>query len=115
VDGVGRAALVLVANCDPFTYAGRLPLRVAPEARFELGLDLVAPRAVRPSDLPRLLAYLVTGRASLRGSHVAYAHDLDRIEVVCDLPLPLEADGEDLGDVERAEFEAEREALPVLV
>jgi hypothetical protein len=29
-------------------------------------------------------------------------HDLDRIEVVCDAPLPLHADGEDLGDAERA-------------
>ena len=56
-----------------------------------------------------------TGRASLRGEHVAYAHDLDRIEIVCDRPLPLQADGEDLGDVEHAELEAEREALPVLV
>jgi diacylglycerol kinase family enzyme len=115
VDGLGRAAFVLVANCDPFTYAGRMPLRITPEARFELGLDLVAPRAVRPVDVPRLLAYLATGRPSLRGRRVAYAHDLDRIEVVCDRPLPLQADGEDLGDVERAELEAEREALPVLV
>ena len=115
VAGIGRAAFVLVANCDPFTYVGRMPLRVAPEAQFELGLDLVAPRAVRPVDVPRLLAYLATGRPSLRGSHVAYRHDLDRVEIVCDRPLPLQADGEDLGDVERAVLEAEREALPVLV
>ena len=42
-------------------------------------------------------------------------HDLDRIEVRCDRPLPLQADGEDLGDVEVATFEAERDALDVLV
>ncbi len=42
-------------------------------------------------------------------------HDLDRIEVRCDTPLPLQADGEDLGDVEQAVFEAERLAISVLV
>src|SRR5437016_10244144 len=39
--GLGRAAFALVANCDPYTYAGRLPIHVAPEARFELGLDVL--------------------------------------------------------------------------
>jgi hypothetical protein len=34
---------------------------------------------------------------------------------VCDRPLPLEVDGEDLGDVERAEITAERAAVTALV
>ena len=46
--GRGRAAFALVANGDPYTYAGPVPIRIAPEARFELGIDLVAPRAVSP-------------------------------------------------------------------
>jgi hypothetical protein len=45
---------------------------------------------------------------------VVYVHDADRLEVVCDEPLPLQADGEDLGDVELAVFEAERDAVTVL-
>jgi diacylglycerol kinase family enzyme len=44
-----------------------------------------------------------------------YAHDADRIEVVCDRPMPLQVDGEDLGDVTEVVFEAERGAVPVLV
>ena len=43
VRGLGRAAFALVANTDPYTYAGRVPVHVAPEATFELGLDVVAP------------------------------------------------------------------------
>jgi DNA-binding GntR family transcriptional regulator len=113
IAGVGRAAVRLVANCDPYTYAGRLPLHVAPAARFELGLDFVAPREVRARDVPRLLAYLVRGRGRLANAHVG--HDLDRFEVRCDGPLPLQADGEDLGDVTTCVFEAERDAVDVLV
>ena len=115
VRGLGRAAFALVANVDPYTYAGRLAVHVAPEARFELGLDLVAPRRVGPLALPRLLRYVLTGRGQTGTGDVLYGHDLDRIEVVCDRPLPLQADGEDLGDVREAVFEAERDAIAVLI
>jgi diacylglycerol kinase family enzyme len=111
--GLGRAAFVLVANIDPYTYVGRVPLHACPDARFELGLDLAAPELVRPRTLPRLLGYALTGRR--RPAGVLTGHDLDRIEVLCDRPLALQADGEDLGDVERAVFECEREAVAVYI
>jgi diacylglycerol kinase family enzyme len=110
VDGE-PVAFALVANGDPYTYFGRLPLRFAPDARFDDGLELVAPRRVRVRAIPRLTAAGVLGRKA-RG--VIYRHDLDRIEVRCARPLPLQVDGEDLGDVEEAVFEAERAALTVL-
>jgi diacylglycerol kinase family enzyme len=115
VEGEGRAAFVLVANGDPYTYAGRLPLHVAPLAAFEAGIDLVAPRSVRPATVPRLVRYLLTGRGQWEDTQVLYLHDRDRLVVRCDRPLPLQADGEDLGDVEEAVFEAERDAVGVLV
>jgi diacylglycerol kinase family enzyme len=115
VVGFGRAAFALVANCDPYTYAGRVPLHVAPEARFELGLDVVAPKAVRAPSIPRLLAYAVRGKGQHDASDVLYGHDLDRVEIACDTPLPLQADGEDLGDVEHIVVEAERGAATVLL
>ena len=115
VAGLGRAAFALVANTDPYTYAGSIPLHVAPEARFELGLDLLAPRQLRAHSLPGLLGQVVSGRGLSRSRALLYAHDLDRIEIACDRPLPLQADGEDLGDVEHAVFEAERGAIAVLV
>ena len=112
--GLGRVAFALVANCDPYSYAGPLPLHAAPRARFELGLDVVAPRAVRPAALPRYLAYAASGRGQDRARDVVYRHDLDRLDAVCDRATPLQADGEDLGDVIEAVFEAERDAVAVL-
>jgi diacylglycerol kinase family enzyme len=114
IEGLGRAAFALVANGDPYTYAGRLPLHIAPEARFELGLDVVAPRDLRPWKVPRLLFYAVTGRGQARARDILYAHDLDDLEIVCDAPMALQVDGEDLGDVARASFQAERDAVTVL-
>jgi diacylglycerol kinase family enzyme len=113
--GHGRAAFALVANTDPYSFVGSIPLHVAPEARFELGLDVVAPRRVTPTSLPRLLRSLFTGRGQAEADDVVYVHDADRVEIAADRPLPLQADGEDLGDVELAVFEAERSAVPVLI
>jgi diacylglycerol kinase family enzyme len=113
VEGLGRAAFALVANADPYTYAGQRPIHVAPEARFELGLDVVAPARVTPLTVPRLVRHILRGERE--PDSVLYGHDLDRIEVSCDRPLPLQADGEDLGDVSKAVFEAERGAVQVLV
>ncbi len=115
IDGVGRAAFVLVANCDPYSYAGSVPLHVAPAARFEDGIDYVAPTQVRARDVGRLLRFIVRGRGQLEAADVLSGHDLDRIVVRCDRPLPLQADGEDLGDVAEAVFEAKRDAIAVLV
>jgi len=112
IAGFGRAAFVLVANVHPYSFLKALAIQVAPDAMFEEGLDFLAPRSLTPRTLAPLLYALATGkpaRNALRG------HDLDRIEVHCDLPLPLHADGEDLGDVTEAVFEAERKAVSVLV
>jgi diacylglycerol kinase family enzyme len=115
VVGLGRAAAALVTNSPVYSYAGPIPLRFAPEASFEGGLDLVAPTRVRRRDLPRVLGYALVPGDRARARDLLYAHDADRIEIACDRPLALQADGEDLGDVERAVFEAERDAVTVLV
>jgi len=112
--GYGRAAFALCANCDPYTYAGRLPVRVAPLARFEAGIDVVAPRRLTPLTLPRFAVYAVRGRGQEHARDVLYAHDRDLVEIVCDRPLPLQVDGEDLGDVDHVVVEAERDAVTVL-
>ena len=106
IESIGRA---------PYTFVGAIPLHVAPEARFEGGLDLIAPRSIGPLDVPRIVKYVATGRGQLEDPRILSAHDLDRIEIRCDRPLPLQVDGEDLGDVVEATFECERGAVRVLV
>jgi diacylglycerol kinase family enzyme len=115
VKGAGRAALIVVAKDAVFTYAGGTALRFTPDASFEHGLDYAAlssPNAVR---IARGFARALRGRGLTTTRGALSGHDLDRIEVVCDRPLPLQADGEDLGDVEEAVFECERDAVSVLV
>jgi diacylglycerol kinase family enzyme len=115
LDGLGRAAFALVANCSPYTYVGRLGLPIAPEASFDTGLDVVAPTRVRARSLPRFARYAVTGRGQASAADLLYAHDLPRLVVRCDTPTPLQLDGEDMGDVTEVVFTAEPNAVTVLV
>ncbi len=112
VESYGRAAFILVSNGHPYTFLKALAIKTAPEAVFDDGLDFLAPRSLTPRTLPPLLFALATGRPARNAFR---GHDLDRIEVRCDAPLPLQVDGEDLGDVTEAVFEAERSAVTVLV
>jgi diacylglycerol kinase family enzyme len=112
IEGHGRAAFALVANADPYSYIGRLPLRLPRGAQLDRGLDLLGPRSFKARSLPGAVRYLLTGRSRLPLVHL---HDVDRIEIRCDRPMPLQLDGEDVGDVIEAVFEAERDAVTVLV
>ena len=108
VAGHGRAAFALVANADPYSYVGRLPLRLPRGAQLEGGLDLLGPRAFRLRSLPGAVRYILTGRTRLP---LVELHDQDRIQLRCDRPMPMQLDGEDVGDVTEVVFEAERDAV----
>lgn len=112
VVGYGRAAFMFVSNLKAYTFLKALAIQATPEAVVDGGLDFLAPKSLTPRTVPPLLFALAVGRPprnAFRG------HDLDMIEVVCDRPLPLQADGEDLGDVTKVVFEAERRSVPVLI
>jgi diacylglycerol kinase family enzyme len=113
VDGFGRAALLVVVNGRPYTYAGRVPVQLTSRADFRAGLDFVAPRAIHPAAVGSLMLGLFRGTLGEDGRTLS-GHDLDAFEVHCDRPLAAQADGEDLGDITEALFESERDALEVL-
>lgn len=113
IDGFGRAALVVVVNGRPYTYAGRVPVRLTRHADFTAGLDFVAPPAIVPSEVARVTIGLFRGTLG-DDRRMLSGHDLDAFEVRCDRPLPAQADGEDLGDLSSAIFESERNGLAVL-
>ena len=108
--GHGRTAFLLVANCDPYTYAGSSASRRSPGSRAG---STSSARAASRRSCCHASPCTARGRGQERDPDVLYLHDADRIEAVCDTPTPLQVDG-DLGDVTEVVFEAERDAAVVL-
>lgn len=113
LEGIGRAASVLVANADPYTYAGPLGMHLVPGGGFDRGLAVAAPVEVGTRKVASGAVRALARRPP--AGDILRVADLERLEVHCDAPLPLHVDGEDLGDIEHVLFESEPNAVRVLI
>jgi diacylglycerol kinase family enzyme len=116
-DDALRCAFVAAANLNPWSYVGPLALRLAPKAANDLGLDLIAPVALRRRDVPAYLRYVLFTGGHAQGTErrIAYLHDVSEAVVDCDRPLPAQVDGDDIGDVRTATFGVEPDGMLLLV
>ena len=110
IDGVYTT---IVQNLHPWTYIGTLPITFAPDAGPENGLSVYGIRSLDPVSLTSYL-----GRAALKPEWLdggRAAHDLTRFTVRSDRPLPLQVDGDVVGDRTEARFELLPQAIRVFV
>lgn len=110
-EGVDGMHIAIVQNLDPYTFLGRRPLRLCPQAKVDGGLDCMALDTLATRTvLPVLLKAF--GRARHTASpHVVMLTDRPVIRIECDRPLPFQMDGEFIG--ERTEVTAESHAAEI--
>ncbi len=107
------AATVFVANCSPWSFAGPVPLDIAPDASFEGGLDLVVVESVATRSAASRIASLLRPDDGQEGVH--RLHDVERATVHCDRPTPVQVDGELLGELGLIELGVVPDAVQLLV
>jgi diacylglycerol kinase family enzyme len=105
VEGVS----LVVQNSDPFTYFGRHPIRLADGAALDNGtLSLIVLRRAAILDMPALIARILSPSATTLARHrqVEGLPHVERFRVVATAgaPLPLEVDGDFVGEVDEAEY-----------
>ena len=110
-----HAATLFVANCSPWSFAGPIPLDVAPDASFEGGFDLVAVDAIEPRSAPGRLASLLRRNDEDEDDGVQRLHNLEQATVRCDRPLPVQVDGELIGELDSFELTVVPNAARLLV
>ncbi len=93
-----RIALGIVCNTRPWTYLNSRPVLACPEASFDTGLDLLALRRVRLSSVLRTASQILGDGRGPHGRNVVRRHDAAVIRFLADHPLPLQMDGEYLGE-----------------
>ena len=93
-----RAVLAICCNGRPFTYFKRFPVDAAPLARLDAGLDLLALKHISTLTIPRLMYSVFVSRRHIRWRSVIYHHDIERARLVADRPLPVQVDGDYIGE-----------------
>lgn len=104
----------IVANADPWTFLGNRPLRPTPEASFDTGLDLYARRRMGVAGMLFSLARLSGQRPRIGRRGAVVVHDLDRLTLLADEPLPFQVDGDALDVRQKVTFRSVPHALDVL-
>lgn len=113
-DEVSDLFFAIVCNSNPYTFLGARPFQVCPLAAHERGLDVTALRTMRTVSVLRVVwrAFGSAGHTRLRS--VYSLHDEERFELESARPLPLQVDGDHVGEDTRFAYESVRSALSVL-
>lgn len=106
--------LAIVTNTSPWTYLGARPLTPTPAASFDTGLDVYTRRSMGVVGLTRGFAQIARPGTSPHGRSVTVLHDQQRFTLSSDYPVPLQVDGDYLGERSSVEFSAHPDAIRVV-
>ncbi|MDQ3783011.1 MAG: hypothetical protein M3349_08765 [Actinomycetota bacterium] len=106
------AVAVMCQVHDPFTYFGRMPLRLAPQP--EAGLTVVAIESLPLRRVPAVLTRAVAGRSLSAVPGFTVWHDPAKVVVEADPASRFQADGELLGNADWLEITPVPDALAVM-
>src|SRR5689334_10094826 len=100
---------MVVQNADPFTYFGSRPIRICEGASMDGGtLSTAVLKKATPSELLTLIPRIFSARASAVQGHRQIEGFSDqrrfRVERAGDSPLPVEVDGDYVGEFDEVEY-----------
>jgi diacylglycerol kinase family enzyme len=118
--GESGLANAIIQNTSPWTYLGDRPVDACPGASFDLGLDMLAMRALRLPSTARTALQLLTRRgddpdqAGPHGKRVLRLHDVESFTLRSSEPLAFQLDGDYLGQRDKVRFTSAPAALRVI-
>ena len=110
-DPVEKLFMTIVTNTTPWTYFGDRPLEPTPDASFETGLDAFSLRRLGTVGTGNNLRRLLVGGRTRKG---VLLHDLPQLTLRTTHPIPIEVDGEYLGEHSDPVLFSVPEALSVI-
>lgn len=117
VDGGEPEQVVLAVTCNgrPFTYFKRFLVDVCPEATLDGGLDVFGLGKIHLGTIPRIAWAVLVSRSHIHWRRGTYHHDVSSIELVSTRPLPVQVDGDYIGERSQASIALIRDSLELLV
>jgi len=117
VDGGDEERVTLAISCNgrPFSYFKRFEVDVCPAVELDAGLDVFGLGKVTAITVPRIAWAVLVSRGHVRWKKATYHHDVTTIELAADRPLPVQVDGDYIGERTSARVELVADALDVLM
>jgi diacylglycerol kinase family enzyme len=113
---VGDSAFAIISNQRPWTYLGKRPIMIAPDAGLDVPLTVTLFRSL---ELPVLLggaaSALRGGRRLARHPKVTHRSHLYSFTATGYGPFPWQVDGDYMGETEHLAFTWEEDALTIVV
>jgi diacylglycerol kinase family enzyme len=106
--------LTVAQKASPFTYLREREFRVNPDADLDAGIDCFGLDSMKLRTVLRTVFQALSSGRHVRGRHAFSLHDQPRIVIEADRPLPVQMDGEYVGERTRLDLEAVPDALSVL-
>ena len=110
-----RVMTAVCCNGRPFTYFKRFPVDVCPDTTLDGGLDVLGLKKLRMGTAPRLVLALFVTRSHRRWRSTRYFHDVRQVDMAADRPLPVQVDGDYIGEFTSAHIDLLEGALDLLV
>ncbi|HEY7873913.1 MAG TPA: hypothetical protein VIG64_02205, partial [Actinomycetota bacterium] len=110
-----RVLLAVCCNARPFTYFKRFPVDVCPTASLDGELTLFSLTKIRTGTIPRIVWGLFVSRSHTRWKISNYHEHLTSFGLHADHPVPMQVDGDYVGEWDSARVVLVREALDLLV
>ncbi len=108
----------IIQNADPYTYFGQWPVHMGEGATLDSGdLAGVVLRRASPIDVPTITWRSLSRRGRLARHRRVHAFgELERLRIASldERPLPLQVDGDYIGEVHEAKFESRPRAMLVV-
>jgi diacylglycerol kinase family enzyme len=106
--------LAIFQNASPYTFLGRREMRLCPGATLDDHLEGIGLDTMRTSVAIRVVLSAFGSGRHVRHRHVVYVRAQPRFEIRCDEPMPVQVDGEFIGEHADLTVESVPDALHVL-
>jgi diacylglycerol kinase family enzyme len=117
VDGAepDRVLFAICCNGRPFTYYKRFAVDACPQASLDGGLDFMALTKVHMATIPRIVWGVFVSRSHPNWRNSRYHHDVMGATIEADEAMPVQVDGDYIGEESRVRIDLVPDALDLLV
>lgn len=105
---------VVLANTSPYTYLGNREAQLCPVAAIDRDLALFGMSRLSVSTVLRVASTALTSHDIGEHAFVDLLADLDSVVCTADRPLPLQLDGDYVGETPTVTFTTARDALAIV-